>query len=144
MSGPFGGLSISEKTFVISDVALRILCLLVLQNDLQVIHRSILNCFPHCIVLNINLGAGLQSVLNLRSTLSLFVLRFCDSVNPIGSWRPQSINRAFTGQALSSKRLTSQKLTIALFESAEGKNGNRKYCPHCPSTSPNDTQYQSC
>ena len=54
MSGPFGGLSISEKKkSVISDVALCVLCMWVLHGDLQVIHRSIFNCFPYCIVLGV-------------------------------------------------------------------------------------------
>ena len=42
MSGPFGGLSISEKKkSVTSNVALCVLCMRVLHGDLQVIYRSI-------------------------------------------------------------------------------------------------------
>ena len=51
---PFGGFSISEKKkSASSDVALCILYLQILHVDLQVIHRSIFSCFPHCIVLGV-------------------------------------------------------------------------------------------
>ena len=44
----------------------------------------------------------------LLQEISLFVLRFYGPVNPMGSCRARSVNlTTFTGQALSSKRLTS-------------------------------------
>ena len=60
---------------VISDAALCVLYMRVLHGDLQVMHRSIFNCFLHCIVLgvwvNTRLGSDLQSFLKIRSPLSL-------------------------------------------------------------------------